>query len=83
MTDNKNPYLCHCLKVTEAEVREAIARHRPGRLKELIRCSGAGQGCIACHSGLRQILEEGPGGSPILPPLPPAPSGSSPAPHPL
>jgi bacterioferritin-associated ferredoxin len=50
-------YLCDCLQVTEAEVWREAVRNRPGNLKELIRCSGAGQGCTGCHAALRGVLE--------------------------
>ncbi len=53
-----SPVLCECLQITEAQVRGAAVDHNPHTLKELIRCSGAGKGCTACHPALREILAE-------------------------
>ena len=50
--------VCHCLKVTETELRRAIQEKNLQSLVELIRCTGAGQGCTACHSQLKEYVKE-------------------------
>jgi bacterioferritin-associated ferredoxin len=48
--------VCHCLQVTESTVREAADRCAFRSLCELVRETGAGSGCTACHRRLRRLL---------------------------
>jgi len=47
---------CRCLGVSESTVRAAIEIYEVRDLRELGRCTGAGQGCNSCHVRLKQIL---------------------------
>lgn len=49
--------VCHCLKVTGGDLREALIVHDPQDVREITRCTGAGGGCTACHARLSLILE--------------------------
>jgi bacterioferritin-associated ferredoxin len=50
--------VCRCLQITDVEIREAVATCGVQDLKDLGRCTGAGQGCTACHRLLRRYLED-------------------------
>jgi bacterioferritin-associated ferredoxin len=49
--------VCRCLDVSEAEIQEAVVTCNVQTVKELGVCTGAGQGCTACHAALRRYLE--------------------------
>lgn len=49
-------YVCHCLKVTEEMVFEAVALGAES-VAELKRLTGAGDGCTACHRRLNELIE--------------------------
>ncbi len=48
--------VCRCLKVTESEICEAVTTCDIQTLQDLGNCTGAGQGCTACHIRLRKYL---------------------------
>jgi NAD(P)H-nitrite reductase large subunit len=50
-------YACHCLKVTEEAVIEAIRAHEIRDVEDIIRYTQAGDGCTACHSNLERLCE--------------------------
>jgi bacterioferritin-associated ferredoxin len=50
-------YACPCMKVTHAEVAEALACPSVRTLNDLRCRTGAGDGCMACHRRLRCYLE--------------------------
>ena len=50
--------ICRCLQVTEAAVVEAINRRELRTLKDVLRHTGAGDGCTCCHAEIRQILAQ-------------------------
>jgi NAD(P)H-nitrite reductase large subunit len=50
--------ICHCLRVTESQVRESIAVHNCETIREVTRSCGAGGGCTACHRHIRRCLME-------------------------
>ena len=50
--------LCHCLNVTEQEVRDAIAVHDPQSVRGVSQVCGAGGGCMSCHRHIRRLLNE-------------------------
>ena len=50
-------YLCRCLQLTEADVAETVAALGLRTLDEVRRCTGAGDGCTACHRRLRACIE--------------------------
>jgi NAD(P)H-nitrite reductase large subunit len=58
MGPRKTPkYLCECLKITEAQVAEAIEEHSFCTLKEVTACTEAGAGCNVCHPAIKALLE--------------------------
>jgi bacterioferritin-associated ferredoxin len=50
--------VCRCLKITEDAVIEAIVASGVSNLRELRRCTGAGQGCTACLRRLQLLIQE-------------------------
>jgi bacterioferritin-associated ferredoxin len=48
-------YVCHCLKITEEMVEDAIAAGAR-TLSDLRVDTGAGDGCTACHVHLKAYL---------------------------
>jgi bacterioferritin-associated ferredoxin len=58
--------VCHCLQITEEMIVEAVAVLNLSTLQELRACTGAGDGCTACHKRLRGYLERGKVGLPVL-----------------
>src|SRR5438552_2134910 len=50
--------VCHCLQVTEATLVDALENQRIRTLRDVIVCTGAGDGCTACHRRIRRYLEE-------------------------
>lgn len=49
-------YVCHCLKVTEEMVIEAVAIGADS-VAELRQLTGAGDGCTACHRRLNDLID--------------------------
>jgi NAD(P)H-nitrite reductase large subunit len=61
MTPRKEPkkrYICECLKVTEADVLDAICKHEISDVKDITCFTQAGDGCTACHPALKKLLCE-------------------------
>ena len=50
--------LCHCLNISEDEVREAIADHDLQTVRGVAKVCGAGGGCTACHRHIKRLLNE-------------------------
>ncbi|MEX0716814.1 MAG: (2Fe-2S)-binding protein [Planctomycetaceae bacterium] len=50
--------VCHCLQISEDEVRDAIAIAGCCTLPQVRRCTGAGSGCTACHRRIVELLCE-------------------------
>jgi bacterioferritin-associated ferredoxin len=49
-------YLCHCLKVTHDQVRDAIAFHGCETVEDVTSVCSAGGGCTCCHHKIRAYL---------------------------
>jgi bacterioferritin-associated ferredoxin len=49
--------VCHCLNICESTIESKIEAGRVGTVKEVIRETGAGSGCTACHCTIRALLE--------------------------
>lgn len=49
--------VCRCLDVTDAEIQTAIETCGAESVREVGRCTGAGQGCTVCHRAIRALLE--------------------------
>ena len=56
-TETTRP-LCHCLNISECEVREAIADHDLQTVRGVAKTCGAGGGCTACHRHIKRLLNE-------------------------
>ncbi len=50
--------ICHCLNVTEGEIRQVIADHDPQSVRGVSQICGAGAGCMSCHRHIRRMLNE-------------------------
>ena len=50
-------YICHCLKVTEEALLDALRTRPIQTVRELREHTGAGDGCTACHARLRTYVE--------------------------
>ncbi|MFM9965889.1 MAG: (2Fe-2S)-binding protein [Planctomycetaceae bacterium] len=48
--------VCHCLKVSQAEVESAIVTSDEPSLRCVMRMTGAGTGCTACHRVIRELI---------------------------
>ena len=51
-------FACHCLKVTEAAVIEAVQMFGLRSVKEVRRHTGAGDGCTCCHKRLETVIQQ-------------------------
>jgi bacterioferritin-associated ferredoxin len=49
--------VCHCLGVSEDQLREVLATCDIRTLHDIRRHTGAGDGCTACHRRLKDYLE--------------------------
>ncbi|MBY0231706.1 MAG: (2Fe-2S)-binding protein [Gemmataceae bacterium] len=49
--------VCRCLQVTEDALLAALDAGGIQTLRDLRRCTGAGDGCTACHRQLKTYLE--------------------------
>lgn len=49
--------VCHCLQVTRDEIEATIEMGAARSVKCVIRETGAGGGCTACHCTIRNMLE--------------------------
>ena len=50
--------VCHCLNLTESEIREVISEHEPRTVQGVSQMCGAGAGCMSCHRHIRRMLNE-------------------------
>ncbi len=49
--------VCHCLKVTEDAIADAIVSLGLRTVKCVQSATGAGGGCTCCHESIRELLE--------------------------
>jgi NAD(P)H-nitrite reductase large subunit len=49
--------ICHCLQITETTLINAVTRLELRTIAEVRQCTGAGDGCTACHRLIRQYLD--------------------------
>jgi NAD(P)H-nitrite reductase large subunit len=49
--------ICHCLQVTEGALLEVLQTMEVRTLADVRRCTGAGDGCTACHKRIKHLLE--------------------------
>ena len=50
--------VCHCLRVTEMEIRGAISTGEVETLRDVVNCTGAGGGCTCCHRRIRDLIAQ-------------------------
>lgn len=60
-------FVCACLRITERQLLDTLARAPACSLRDLRRTLGAGDGCTACHDELRRYLDAG--AQPSCPPI--------------
>lgn len=49
--------VCECLKVSERRICAAIRDGKACTVREIAACTGAGEGCTACHPALEALLQ--------------------------
>ena len=54
VTDEK--IVCHCLRISEREIGEAVANGTIESVRCVINETGAGSGCTACHAAIKGLL---------------------------
>jgi bacterioferritin-associated ferredoxin len=54
---SRSMLVCHCERVSECEVREAVASGA-GSVQEVARRCGAGRQCGGCHPLIDEILDD-------------------------
>lgn len=50
--------VCHCLRVEEDEIRDAIDDGELHTVRQVTASCGAGGGCTACHRHIKRFLAE-------------------------
>ena len=50
--------VCRCLQVTESELIETLCLREIRTVHDIRQVTGAGDGCTACHSLIKQYIEE-------------------------
>lgn len=50
--------VCHCLQVTRAEIVTAADVTDASTVRDIMKCTGAGKGCTACHRRIRNLLAD-------------------------
>lgn len=53
-----SPIACRCLRVTEAQVTDAVVLFGCESVREVTQVNDAGGGCTACHCKIRQLILE-------------------------
>ncbi|MBX7168539.1 MAG: (2Fe-2S)-binding protein [Pirellulales bacterium] len=48
--------VCRCLQLSEADLAEAVERNGCDSVDDVIRCTGAGDGCRGCHRRMQAFL---------------------------
>lgn len=52
-----SPIVCRCLNISEADILEAVQRGRLESVHEVVRQTGAGDGCTACRRAIMQYVQ--------------------------
>jgi bacterioferritin-associated ferredoxin len=50
--------ICRCLEITETDLLDAVDRGDLRSLTEVVRETGAGDGCTACRKRILEYLED-------------------------
>lgn len=59
MSPSTEKVICHCLGVTESDIRTAVANGSVQCIKSVMTETGAGTGCTACIRRINQMIGEG------------------------
>lgn len=51
-------FVCHCLQVTEHQIREVLAIGDVQSVHDVRAITGAGGGCTACHCKIERLIAE-------------------------
>lgn len=51
-----NRVVCRCLNVTEDQIAEAIEDGDLNTVRDVRKATGAGTGCMCCHSEIKRML---------------------------
>ena len=49
--------ICHCLQIRESTLVDAVDSRQMMTVNDIVRETGAGGGCTACHRRLRRFLK--------------------------
>jgi bacterioferritin-associated ferredoxin len=49
---------CHCLGIAESEIRCALMEGTAECLRSVMRATGAGTGCTACHRAIKDLVAQ-------------------------
>lgn len=49
--------LCHCLRVSESQIRAAVELAGCQTIRDVRRQTGAGSGCTACHRRICALID--------------------------
>lgn len=50
--------VCHCLGIAESEIRCALMEETAECLRSVMRETGAGTGCTACHRAIKDLVAQ-------------------------
>lgn len=50
--------VCHCLRVARSEIVTAAEVTGASSVRDIMKCTGAGTGCTACHRRIRNALAD-------------------------
>lgn len=52
------PYVCHCLRISAEEIQTAADIADVPTIRCVMRLTGAGTGCTACHRRIQNLLDQ-------------------------
>ncbi len=50
--------VCHCLQISSSEIKTAAGAIEAPTVRCIMKCTGAGTGCTACHRRIRRLIED-------------------------
>ena len=66
VTTASEKLLCHCLRVSTAQVEVAIEVGAAQTVRDVSKQTGAGRACMACHCRIKELLRQRAGERPML-----------------
>lgn len=58
MNSTTDRIVCHCLQVTESDIRTAIVADCVREVVDVMRSTGAGTGCTACRARIQELVAQ-------------------------